>query len=146
MSARRANSVRPPRGAETVLLVEDEDSVRRVVKITLESMGYRVLEGRNGPQALEAARGFAGTIHLVLTDVVMPEMTGYELAERFSRDHPGVRILLMSGYLNDAIARDGIARSGFAFLEKPFSPLALARKVREVLDEAEPGEPGALGS
>jgi two-component system cell cycle sensor histidine kinase/response regulator CckA len=123
-----------PRGTETVLAVEDEDAVRRIVKIALESAGYRVIEARNGPEALEVVRRHAGAIHLVVTDVVMPEMSGRELAERIVKDHPGVRILYMSGYMDDAVMRHGIVESGVAFLQKPFTPLALARKVREVLD------------
>ena len=122
------------RGTETVLAVEDEDGVRRIVKIALESAGYRVIEARNGREALEAVRRHAGAIHLVVTDVVMPEMSGRELAERIVKDHPGVRILYMSGYMDDAVMRHGIVESGVAFLQKPFTPLALARKVREVLD------------
>jgi two-component system cell cycle sensor histidine kinase/response regulator CckA len=124
-----------PRGTETVLLVDDEDAVRRIVKITLESMGYRVIEARNGPEALEAARLHSETIHLVVTDVVMPEMSGRDLAERLTKDHPGVQILYMSGYTDDAVLRNGIVEPGVSFLQKPFSPLTLARKVREVLDE-----------
>ena len=123
-----------PRGTETVLVVEDEYAVRRIVKIALESAGYRVIEARNGPEALEAVRLNPGAIHLVVTDVVMPEMSGRELAERIVKDHPGVRILYMSGYMDDAVMRHGIVESGVAFLQKPFTPLALARKVREVLD------------
>ena len=123
-----------PRGTETVLVVEDEDAVRRIVKIVLESTGYRVIEARNGPEALEAARRHAGGIHIVVTDVVMPGMSGRELVEQLAKDHSGVRILYMSGYTDDAVMRHGIVESGVAFLQKPFSPLALARKVREVLD------------
>jgi two-component system cell cycle sensor histidine kinase/response regulator CckA len=113
-----------PRGTETVLAVEDEDAVRRIVKIALESAGYRVIEARNGPEALEVVRRHAGAIHLVVTDVVMPEMSGRELAERIVKDHPGVRILYMSGYMDDAVMRHGIVESGAAFLQKPFTPLA----------------------
>ena len=123
-----------PRGTETVLVVEDEDAVRRIVRIALSSAGYRVIEARNGAEALEAARAHAGVIHLVVTDVVMPEMSGRELVERIVRDHPGVRILYMSGYTDDAVVRHGIVEAGVWFLQKPFSPLALARKVREVLN------------
>jgi CheY-like chemotaxis protein len=123
-----------PRGTETVLVVEDEDAVRRIVKIALESAGYQVIEARSGSEALEVVRRHAGAIHLVVTDVVMPEMSGRELAERIVKDHPGVRILYMSGYTDDAVVRHGIVESGVAFLQKPFTPLALARKVREVLN------------
>jgi CheY-like chemotaxis protein len=125
-----------PRGTETVLVAEDEDAVRRIVKIALEAMGYRVIEARNGTEALEAARTHAGGIHIVVTDVVMPEMSGRELAERITKDYPGLKILYMSGYTDDAVVRHGIVESGVAFLQKPFSPLALARKVREMLDGA----------
>ena len=127
-----------PRGTETVLVVEDEDAVRRIVKIALESAGYRVIEARNGPEALEAVRTHSGEIQLVVTDVVMPKMSGRELVERIVKDHPGVRILYMSGYTDDAVVRHGIVESGVAFLQKPFTPLALARKVREVLDGKAP--------
>ena len=89
---------------------------------------------RNGSEALEAVRQNAGAIHLVVTDVVMPEMSGRELAERIVKAHPAVKILYISGYTDDAVMRHGIVESGVAFLQKPFSPLALARKVREVLD------------
>jgi CheY-like chemotaxis protein len=109
--------------------------VRRIVKIALESAGYRIIEARSGSEALEAVRQHAGTIHLVVTDVVMPEMSGRELAERIVKTYPAVKILYMSGYTDDAVMRHGIVESGVFFLQKPFSPLALARKVREVLDE-----------
>jgi nitrogen-specific signal transduction histidine kinase len=125
-----------PRGTETVLVVEDEDAVRRIVKIALESTGYRVIEARNGPDALDLARAHAGGIQMLVTDVVMPEMSGREVAARIAEAHPGVRILYMSGYTDDAVMRHGIVESGVAFLQKPFSPLSLARKVREVLDAA----------
>ncbi len=123
-----------PRGTETVLVVEDEDAVRRIVKIALESTGYRVVEARSGPEALEAARVNAGGFRAVVTDVVMPGMSGRELAERLRRDRPDLKVLYMSGYTDDAVMRHGIVESGVAFLQKPFSPLALARKVRDLLD------------
>jgi CheY-like chemotaxis protein len=117
-----------------VLVVEDEDAVRRIVRVALESTGYRVIEARGGAEALEAARAHAGGIDLVVTDVVMPEMSGRALAERLVLADPGLRVLYMSGYTDDAVMRHGIVESGVPFLQKPFSPLALARKVREVLD------------
>jgi PAS domain S-box-containing protein len=123
-----------PRGTETILAVEDEDAVRRIVRIALESTGYTVIEARSGPEALEIAGRHAGKIDLVLTDVVMPEMSGRELAERIEQDHPGIRILFMSGYTDDTVMRHGFVGSSVAFLQKPFSPLTLARKVRDVLD------------
>jgi PAS domain S-box-containing protein len=123
-----------PRGTETILAVEDEDAVRRIVRIGLESAGYTVIEARSGPEALEIAGRHAGKIDLVLTDVVMPEMSGRELAERIEQAHPGIRILFMSGYTDDEVMRHGFVGSSVAFLQKPFSPLTLARKVRDVLD------------
>ena len=123
-----------PHGTETVLVVEDEDAVRRIVKIALESTGYRVIEARNGAEALAAARSHPRRIQMLVSDVVMPEMSGREVAARVAEAHPGIRILYMSGYTDDAVVRHGIVDSGVAFLQKPFSPLGLARKVREVLD------------
>ena len=120
-----------------MLVAEDEEAVRRIVTTTLGSTGYRIIEARNGAEALEAARRHGEQIHLVVTDVVMPEMGGRELVERLAKDHPGVRVLYMSGYANDAVMRHGIVEPGVAFLQKPFSPLALTRKVREVLDAKE---------
>jgi nitrogen-specific signal transduction histidine kinase/ActR/RegA family two-component response regulator len=126
-----------PTGTETVLVVEDEDAVRRIVKMTLESAGYKVVVARNGDEALVVARTHAGEIHLVITDVVMPGMSGRELAERVGTLWPAVRILFVSGYTDDAVGRHGV-EGGFAFLQKPFSPSDLARKTREVLDQESP--------
>ncbi len=125
-----------PSGTETVLVVEDEDAVRRIVKIVLESAGYRVIAARCGAEGLELAQAHDGPIQLLVTDVVMPEMSGRELAEQVTRIRPDTRVLYMSGYTNDAIMRHGIVESGVAFLQKPFSSVALARKVREALGPA----------
>jgi DNA-binding response OmpR family regulator len=127
-----------PRGVETVLLVEDEDEVRRIVKTGLGFTGYRVIEARNGADALEAARSHEGEVHLLITDVVMPGMSGRELAERLVAEQAGIRILFMSGYTDDVISSHGIDPSRVAFLQKPFSGSELARKVREVLDRRPP--------
>jgi two-component system, cell cycle sensor histidine kinase and response regulator CckA len=136
-----------PRGVETILVVEDEDAVRRIVRITLESTGYTVLEARSGAEALEITARHAGRIDLVLTDVVMPEMSGRELAERLAKDQPGIPILFVSGYTDDAVVRHGLVESAVAFLQKPFSPIALAHRVRDVLDGTALGpERGAVGS
>ncbi len=127
-------SARCRAGPRRVLVVEDEDAVRRIVKIALESTGYRVVEARSGSEALETAAAHAGGLHAVVTDVVMPGMSGRELAERLKSDDPALKVLYMSGYTDDAIMRHGIVEAGVAFLQKPFSPLALARKVRDLLD------------
>ena len=125
-----------PRGTETILVVEDEDAVRRIVKVTLETAGYRVIEARNGSEALDATRRHAREFDLLVTDVVMPEMSGRELVERLTAEHSNLSVLFMSGYTDDAVVRHGVFEEGVAFLQKPFTPLALAKKVREVLDAA----------
>jgi len=125
-------------GTETVLVVEDEAAVRNLVRAVLERKGYVVFVAHDGAAALDLVDKHTGAIHVLLTDVVMPGMNGRELAERIVKDHPGVRILYMSGYMDDAVMRHGIVESGVAFLQKPFTPLALARKVREVLDGKAP--------
>jgi PAS domain S-box-containing protein len=120
-------------GSETVLLVEDEKSVRALSRSILERYGYTVLEAGSGKEGLEVARQFPLPIHLVLTDVVMPEMGGTDLASQLETLRPGVRVLYMSGYTDDAIFRHGLLTKGRSFLQKPFTPEALARKVREAL-------------
>ena len=124
----------PARATETVLVVEDEVSVRSLVRGVLESRGYRVLEACHGADALSISDQHGGPIHLLLTDVVMPEMSGRDLASRVMPRRPEIRVLYMSGYTDDAIVHNGVLDAGTAFLQKPFTPDALARKVREVLD------------
>ncbi len=124
------------RGSETILLVEDDDHVRAVALGILHKNGYRVLEARNAGEAILHAEKHAGTIHLLLSDVVMPQMSGAELAKRLAPSRPDMRILCMSGYTDDAIVRHGVLDAHFAFLQKPITPVGLARKVREVLGEA----------
>jgi signal transduction histidine kinase/DNA-binding response OmpR family regulator len=123
-----------PRGDETILVVEDEDAVRRLVVNVLSGLGYRVLQASEGMEALEAARGHAGGIDLLLTDVVMARMGGRELASRIRLLKPSIRVAYMSGYTEDAIVRHGVLDAEAHFLQKPFSPGALARRIREVLD------------
>ena len=123
-----------PRGTETVLLVEDAAAVRVVSKQVLERQGYTVLEAPNGESALHLAQRHQGPIHLLLTDVVMPRVGGRELAERLLVNRPDARVLYTSGYTDDSVVRHGILEGGVAYLQKPFSPQTLARKVREVLD------------
>jgi PAS domain S-box-containing protein len=121
-------------GDETVLLVEDEDAVRSLARRVLRSCGYTVLEAHNGDQALLVAQGHQARIHLLLTDLVMPRMSGRELADLLLEARPEVRVLFMSGYTDEAVLRHGVQEANVAFLQKPFSPATLARKVRDVLD------------
>jgi two-component system, cell cycle sensor histidine kinase and response regulator CckA len=120
-------------GSETVLLVEDEQSVRTLSRSILESYGYTVLEAASGKEGLDVVRQYPLPIHLLLTDVVMPEMGGPDLASRLEALRPGVRVLYMSGYTDDAVFRHGLLEKGRMFLQKPFTPGALAGKVREAL-------------
>ena len=122
------------RGTETVLLVEDAAPVRSLARKGLESYGYQVLEAADGPAALELSARHPRGIDILVTDVVMPGMSGRELAERLAPARPGMRVLYTSGYTDDAMVHQGVLRSGVAFLQKPFVPETLARKVREVLD------------
>jgi two-component system cell cycle sensor histidine kinase/response regulator CckA len=123
-----------PRGSETILLVEDEDSLRRLARTVLESRGYRVLAASSGPEALELLASHTGSIDLLLTDAVMPGMSGRALLHRVREAYPGMRVLVMSGYSDDAITSQGELDPGTAFLQKPFVPNMLVRKVREVLE------------
>ena len=125
-------------GSATVLLVEDEDAVRRLATRVLTRSGYHVLAAAGGEQALEVAARFEGTIDLLMTDVVMPGMSGRELAEVLLPARPTMRLLYASGYTEDAIVRHGVSRLETAFLEKPFTPNALLQKVRQVLDAGQP--------
>ena len=125
-----------PTGTETILLAEDAAAVRMAARQILERSGYTVLEAPTGKDALTIASKRQAPIHLLLTDVVMPEMSGRELAEQFAEYRPASRVLYMSGYTDDAVIRHGLLRPGIAYLQKPFSPDTLARKVREVLDTA----------
>jgi PAS domain S-box-containing protein len=123
-----------PQRTETILLVEDALRVRAVVREILEMNGYNVLEARHGVEALEISERHQGPIHLMVTDVVMPQMSGRELAQRLQPLRPDMKVLYMSGYTDDAIVRHGVLGAGMAFLSKPFTPDALALKVSEVLD------------
>jgi two-component system cell cycle sensor histidine kinase/response regulator CckA len=123
-------------GSETVLLVEDEAVVRDLLREVLETAGYEVLEAHDGVHALELAEEHAGAIDLLLTDVVMPKMSGRELAERFRTQRPEMRVLYTSGYTDGVIADQGILEPGTEFLQKPFSFADLTHKVRSVLDSS----------
>ncbi len=121
-------------GSETILLVEDEASVRRLAAQSLRMAGYNVIEAANGPEGLEAAERMAGTIDILVSDVVMPGLNGRQLAHMIKATRPETRILLMSGYAGDSIFDRGVLDRGTSFLEKPFTPATLVAKVRKVLD------------
>jgi PAS domain S-box-containing protein len=124
-----------PRGNETVLLVEDDEAVRVLIHQVLHEAGYSVLEAAHGGEAVSLCRQHKGPIQLLVTDVVMPLMGGRQVAETVRRGHPEMKVLYVSGYTDDAVVRHGILEEEVNFLQKPFTPTALARKVREVLDE-----------
>jgi CheY-like chemotaxis protein len=119
---------------ETILLVEDAARVRAVVREILEMQGYEVIEARDGAEAVNLSGLHPGPIHLMVTDVVMPEMSGRELAQRLAPVRPAMKVLYISGYTDDAIVRHGVLGAGMALLAKPFTPDALTAKVREMLD------------
>jgi CheY-like chemotaxis protein len=123
-----------PQGSETVLVVEDEDQVRSLTQETLQRQGYAVLAARHPGEALLLAERHPGPIHLLVTDVVLPQMDGRELADRLAAARPELKVIYVSGYASGASTQVGGAKPGRGFLGKPFSPAALARKVREVLD------------
>jgi two-component system cell cycle sensor histidine kinase/response regulator CckA len=123
-------------GEETVLLAEDEPAVCDLVRAILSSRGYTVLSARLPQEAERIAETHRGRVDLLLTDVIMPGMSGAELSKRIARRIPGIKVLFMSGYIDDSVVRQGISENETAFLQKPFTPLSLAKKVREVLDGA----------
>ncbi len=130
-------------GSEVVLVVEDEPGVRELICEILSHNGYRILEACDGEHALRASRQHDGTIHLMVTDVVMPGMSGPELADRMRSERSDMKVLFMSGYTDKAIVHHGILDPGVLFLQKPFSPHALTRKLREVLDTPRQAERGS---
>jgi two-component system, cell cycle sensor histidine kinase and response regulator CckA len=121
------------RGTETILLVEDEPAVRRLVSQMLLLTGYTVLEAASGPEAIALITQCREPVNLLLTDIVMPSMSGGELADKLSQDYPYMRVLFTSGYMDDSVVNEIVAR-GAQFLPKPFSPEVLVHKVRDVLD------------
>jgi DNA-binding NtrC family response regulator len=131
-----------------VLLVEDDAAVRALTRAILDQNGYTVLEAGSGGEALEIGTRHVAPIHLLLTDVVMPKLSGVELADRLTSKRPDMKVLCMSGYTDEAVALHDVRARGMAFIEKPFTPASLARKVREVLDSpsAPPGSASRAGA
>jgi CheY-like chemotaxis protein len=123
------------RGNETIMIVEDEDPVRRLAARSLRSHGYTVLTASDGRDAQTVLEAYSGSVDLLLTDVVMPHVSGPELAESLRLRFPHLRILFMSGYTGDAVVRHGLLEADVAFIQKPYTPMDLARKVRQVLDQ-----------
>jgi two-component system, cell cycle sensor histidine kinase and response regulator CckA len=136
-AAAGANAAAPhvPRGTETILLVEDEEAVRALLRDILEAEGYTVVVAHDGRDALRKCEGHEGPIHLVMTDVVMPGMSGRELVERLGGGKCArVKVLYMSGYTDHPMVRRGVVNAGVAFLQKPFTPTVLVSRIREVLE------------
>jgi CheY-like chemotaxis protein len=127
----------PRRGSETILLVEDDDQVRTVARSILTRSGYHVIEARNAGEALLHSEAHPGRIHLLLSDVVMPQLSGPELAKRLARGRPEMKVLCMSGYTDDSIVRHGVLEARVAFLQKPITPEVLTAKIREVLESGD---------
>jgi len=136
--SRKAHDPSAKRGTETILLVEDDDAVRELAEVILASQGYKVICANGPKRAEEIAAERSQEIALVLTDVIMPTMSGRELVKKLGTRNPKMRVLYMSGYTDNVIAQGGVLEEGLAFLQKPFTPRALAQKVREVLDAGVP--------
>jgi len=127
-----------PRGTETILLVEDDEQVRESTRRMLASLGYHVIVAEGGARAFALMHRHQGELHLLITDVVMPKLSGRKVVEELRQRRPGLKALYLSGYTDEAIVRNGVLEAGIPFLQKPFSVDALARKVREVLDTQVP--------
>lgn len=128
-----APATAPLSGHETILMVEDDELVRQITVLTLERQGYHVLVARDGAEALARAHEYQGPIHLLITDVIMPRMSGQDLAASLRTAFPHLRVLYISGYADQGLARRGVVDPDAFFLQKPFIATALAAKVREVL-------------
>ena len=121
-------------GTETLLIVENEPAIRNLLQVALRRNGYTVLAAESGREALELVRHHADAIHLLITDVVMPDMDGPELVRQLSTIRPDTRTLFMSGYMDDTLGERGILSTNANFIQKPFSPRTIAQKVRDILD------------
>ena len=130
----RSDRAYVPSGDETLLVVEDEESVRRLAVLSLRSHGYQVLEASNGSEALRVLAEHGSRVDMVVTDIVMPVMGGRQLVEAVRSTHEDMKVLYVSGYTDDAVIRHGVQRADVAFLQKPYTPSDLAEKVRRVLD------------
>jgi two-component system cell cycle sensor histidine kinase/response regulator CckA len=141
--ANREVTAKAGRGAETILLAEDETTVRTLARMVLERYGYRVIEAHDGRKALELASSHREPIDLLVTDMVMPGLNGLKLIQEFSPLHPGAGILVMSGYNDAGLSDSEIRRRGISYIQKPFLPQLLATRVREVLDRRASSTAGA---
>jgi two-component system cell cycle sensor histidine kinase/response regulator CckA len=122
------------RGSETILLVEDDEMVRTLVRETLQREGYQILDAPGPLEARRISEQHKGAIQLMITDVVMPKVNGRELAEQLGKRRPDMRVLYMSGYTDNAIMNSGVLEKDVAFIQKPFTPAVMAEKVRDVLE------------
>jgi len=127
-----------PRGTETILVVEDEAMIREIIKVTLSDHGFSVLLAQDGEEAVRISKAHPGRIHLLLCDVVLPKMSGRDVATGLAALRPELRVLYMSGYTSNAIVHHGVLEPGIAFLQKPFSPAVLLAKMQEVLSAENP--------
>jgi CheY-like chemotaxis protein len=127
-----------PQGNETILVVEDEPSLRNIVSAILKGLGYSVLVGESGEDALRASSEHNGPIHLLVTDVVMPGIGGRELADRLTQARPELRVIYMSGYTDDSVIARGVFANDIVLLQKPIASADLAQRVRAVLDAGNP--------
>lgn len=121
-------------GDETILIAEDEEEVRFLISETLKRFGYKIIESPNGTDAIQKGKEYKNPIDLLLTDVVMPQMSGRELGQKFRSLRPATKVLHMSGYTDGSIILQGILDSKTRFIQKPFTPVTLAKKIREILD------------
>ncbi|MEP7150144.1 MAG: response regulator [Nitrospira sp.] len=134
LSTKAWTSSKPQSGTETILLVEDQQAVRQLLTQVLTEYGYKLLEASNGQEALRLVAATREPIHIVVTDVVMPQMTGPALVERLRRQWPTLRVLFMSGYAEGTVLPTFLAEPGTGFIQKPFLPVELAKKLRDLLD------------